>query len=67
MALPTPTTGTGRELVLVEPSPQQRTEPSPRSAQVWYQPALTAMALVMPVTVTGKELLVVAPLPSSPQ
>src|SRR5947208_1469393 len=44
-------------------SPQQRTVPSWRSAQVCSAPAATAAGMI-PLTVTGVEELVVVPLPS---
>src|SRR3989442_6792136 len=49
-------------------SPQHRTVPSARSAQVWKPPAVTAMAVVIPVTRTGVTELneVVAGAPSWP-
>src|SRR5207249_4118392 len=48
--------------------PQQRTVPSPGSAQVWKPPAVTAVAEVIPVTRTGGVELnaVVAGAPSWP-
>ena len=47
--------------------PQQWTLPSPSSAQVWNQPAVTAVAVLMPWTAPGVIRSVVVPSPSWPK
>jgi hypothetical protein len=48
-------------------SPQHRTVPPPRSAQLWcHHPAVTPIAPVMPLTGTGVVLVAVLPFPSCP-
>src|SRR2546421_700443 len=50
----------------LELSPQQRTVPSARRAQVWAGPAARATALAKPLTGTGVERGVAVPSPSWP-
>jgi hypothetical protein len=72
VVIPLTTTGIELFVVVLSPSwpeslePQQETLPPARSAQEWYQPAMTSAAVVIPLTGTGTELPVVVPLPSSP-
>src|SRR5262249_29885640 len=67
---PGTTTGVFRSLITPAPSiaawPQQRTVPSPSSAQVWVEPVTICATFVRPVTVTGEVRSVNVPSPSSP-
>ena len=48
-------------------SPQHRTVPPPRSAQLWcHHPAVTPVAPVIPLTAAGVVLFAVVPFPSCP-
>jgi hypothetical protein len=71
--VPLMVTGLGEFVVVPFPScphwlsPQHRTVPSPRSAQLWcHHPAVTATAPVIPLTGTGVVRRVVVPSPSCP-
>ncbi len=67
-------TVTGAVLFVVMPfsslspwfTPQQRTVPSLRRAQVCWEPAEISTAMLSPMTVTGAVLFVLLPFPSAP-
>jgi hypothetical protein len=72
VVMPFTATGTAlsKELALpncpLEPSPQQRTLPVAKSAQLWEYPAATLVAPINPITRTGTALSKVSPVPSCP-
>ena len=69
---PLAATGVVESVVVPLPScpallfPQQTLEPSFFSAQLWYPPALMAVASLSPLTATGVVLFVLVPSPNWP-